>query len=98
MRAEQISPLPPGSLWHMSCGLALHSGPDAASPLASEAAIDVTAGHLPAGIAHRRAPSPGRHRGPADRREETHATGARAEPPATGSMWASRLSSTLHRD
>src|SRR5215470_4098706 len=27
MRAEQISPLPPGSLWHVSSGLALHSGP-----------------------------------------------------------------------
>src|SRR5215467_5574735 len=93
MRAEQISPLPPGSLWHVTSGLALHDGPDAASPLASEAAIDVTAGHLPAGIAHRRAPSPGRHRGPAGRREEPHARGVRAEPSAAGSGCASLLSS-----
>jgi len=72
---------------------ALHGGPDAASPLASKAAIDVTAGHLPVGIAHRRAPSPGRHRGPAGRREEPHARGVRAEPSAAGSGCASLLSS-----
>jgi len=72
---------------------ALHGGPDAASPLASKAAIDVTAGHMPVGIAHRRAPSPGRHRGPAGRREEPHARGVRAEPSAAGSGCASLLSS-----
>src|SRR5262249_9205373 len=48
-------------------------------------AIDVTIGHLPAGIAHGRAPSPGRPRGPAGRREEPHARGVRAEPSAAGS-------------
>ena len=74
-----------GSRWHVSAGLALHGGPDAASPLTSKAAIDVTIGHVPAGIAHGRAPSPGRHRGPAGRREEPHARGVRAEPSAAGS-------------
>jgi hypothetical protein len=36
------------------------------------------------GLPHGRAPSPGRHRGPAGRREEPHARGARAEPSAAG--------------
>jgi hypothetical protein len=89
MRAEQISPLPLGRGGTWAAGLVLHGGPDAASPLASKAAIDVTAGHLPVGIAHGRAPSPGRHRGPAGRREEPHARGVRAEPSAAGSGCAS---------
>jgi hypothetical protein len=80
-------PLGRGGTW--PAGLALHGGPDAASPLASKAAIDVTAGHLPVGIAHGLAPSPGRHRGPAGRREEPHARGVRAEPSAAGSGCAS---------
>jgi hypothetical protein len=53
MRAEQVSPLPPGRGGTWAAGLALHGGPDAAGPLAATAAIDVTAGHLPAGIAAR---------------------------------------------
>src|SRR5262245_27716819 len=80
-------PLGRGGTW--PAGLALHGGPDAASPLASKAAIDVMAGHLPVGIAPGLAPSPGRHRGPAGRREEPHARGVRAEPSAAGSGCAS---------
>ena len=60
------------------------AGRGAAGPLASKAALDVTAGHLPVGIAARGAPSPGRHRGPAGRGEESHARSARVEPLAAG--------------
>src|SRR5262245_19243343 len=84
MRAEQVSPLRLGRCGTWAAGLVLHGGPDAASPLASKAAIDVTAGHLPVGIAPGRAPSPGRHRGPVGRGEEPHARGVRAEPSAAG--------------
>src|SRR5215831_4713546 len=50
MLAEQISPLPLGRCGTRAAGLALRGGPDAASPLALKAAIDITADHLPAGL------------------------------------------------
>jgi hypothetical protein len=58
MRAEQVSPLRLGRCGTWAAGLALHGGRDAVGPLASKAAIDVTAGHLPVGIAVGRALHP----------------------------------------
>src|SRR5215831_18707656 len=85
MRAEQISPLPPGRGGTWAAGLALHGGPDAASPPTSKTAIDVTAGHCQLGLRTGEGLHPDDIEVPRGRREEPHAGGIRAEPSAAGS-------------